>query len=61
MKRTVKWILENQVCCAPSNIIYNMVKNYVYAGYPEIDNSNLLELDMTGDKQNALRKCWQRG
>ncbi len=27
----IKWILENQVYgCAPSNIIYNMVKNYVY-------------------------------
>jgi len=47
-KERVKWILENQVFgCAPSNIIYNMVKNYVYAGYPEIDNSNLLELDLT--------------
>lgn len=26
----IKWILENQVyACAPSNIIYNIVKNYV--------------------------------
>jgi len=55
-KERVKWILENQVYgCAPSNIIYNMVKNYVYAGYPEIDNSNLLELDMTeAAKQGCL-------
>lgn len=44
----IRWILERQLYgCAPSNIIYNMVKNYVYAGFPEIDDSNLLELDLT--------------
>lgn len=44
----IRWILEKQLYgCAPSNIIYNMVKNYVYAGFPEIENSNLLELDLT--------------
>ena len=44
----IKWILENQVYgCAPSNIIYNMVKNYVYAGYPQVSSANLLELDLT--------------
>jgi superfamily II DNA or RNA helicase len=44
----IRWILECQLFgCAPSNIIYNMVKNYVYAGFPEIDDSNLLELDLT--------------
>ena len=60
-KERVKWILENQVYgCAPSNIIYNMVKNYVYAGYPEIDNSNLLELDLTeAAKANRLEETLQ--
>ncbi len=44
----IRWILECQLFgCAPSNIIYNMVKNYVYDGFPEIDDSNLLELDLT--------------
>ena len=44
----IRWILERQLYgCAPSNIIYNMVKNYVYAGFPEIDPGNLLELDLT--------------
>jgi hypothetical protein len=43
----IRWILERQLYgCAPSNIIYNMVKNYVYAGFPQVDNSNLLELDL---------------
>ena len=44
----IRWILEHQLYgCAPSNIIYNMVKNYVYAGFPEINHGNLLELDLT--------------
>ena len=44
----IRWILKRQLYgCAPSNIIYNMVKNYVYAGFPEVDDSNLLELDLT--------------
>ncbi len=44
----IRWILEHQLYgCAPSNIIYNMVKNYVYAGFPEIEQDNLLELDLT--------------
>lgn len=46
-KERIKWILENQVYgCAPSNIIYNMVKNYVYDGFPEVSNHALLELDL---------------
>lgn len=44
----IRWILERQLYgCAPSDIIYNMVKNFVYAGFPEVDDSNLLELDLT--------------
>ena len=50
----IRWILEKQIFgCAPSNIIYNMVKNYVYAGFPEIDDSNLLELDLTEAAKEA--------
>jgi len=46
-KERIKWILERQVFgCAPSNIIYNMVKNYLYGGYPELRTDNLLELDL---------------
>lgn len=44
----IRWVLERQLYgCAPSNIIYNMANNYIYAGFPEIDDSNLLELDLT--------------
>lgn len=44
----IRWILERQLYgCAPSNIIYNMSKNYIYAGFPEMNDSNLLELDLT--------------
>lgn len=43
----VKWILENQVYgVAPSHIIYNMVKNYVFDGFPEVSTQNVLELDL---------------
>ena len=53
----IRWILERQIYgCAPSNIIYNMVKNYVYAGFPEVDDSNLLELDLTEAAKNGRVK-----
>jgi len=57
----IKWILENQVYgCAPSNIIYNMVKNYVYAGYPQVSSANLLELDLTeAAKAGKVEKALQ--
>ena len=46
-KERIKWILERQLFgCAPSNIIYNMVKNFLYGGYPEVKTDNLLELDL---------------
>ena len=46
-KERIKWILERQVfACAPSNIIYNMVKNFLYGGYPKVKTDNLLELDL---------------
>lgn len=43
----VQWIMEEQVfACAPSDIIYNMVKNYVYGGFPGVSTNNLLKLDL---------------
>jgi hypothetical protein len=55
--------LENQVYgCAPSNIIYNIVKNYVYSGFPDINTCNLLELDLTEVAKTARsNRYWQKG
>lgn len=42
----IKWILENQVyTCAPSNIIYNIVKNFVYNDMVDVSTKNLIEVD----------------
>ncbi|ENH96616.1 restriction endonuclease [Gracilibacillus halophilus YIM-C55.5] len=42
----IKWILEKQVyACAPSNIIYNIVKNFIYNGMEGVSTSNLREID----------------
>src|SRR5690625_1620210 len=42
----IKWILENQVyACAPSDIIYNIVKEFVYGNLEGISTKNLLKLD----------------
>ncbi len=47
-KERIKWILENQVyAIAPSNIIYNIVKNFVYPNDTEASTKNLVELDLT--------------
>jgi type I restriction-modification system DNA methylase subunit len=60
----IKWILECQVYgCAPSNIIYNMIRNYVYAGYPQADTDKLAELDLiedakAGTVEKALKQKW---
>ena len=44
----IKWILENQVyALAPSNIIYNIVKNFVYPETVGVSAKNLVELDLT--------------
>jgi regulator of RNase E activity RraB len=55
--RRIAWILENQIyACAPSNIIYNIVKNYVYAGFPHVSSKNLIELDMAeAALQNSMK------
>lgn len=42
----IKWILENQVyACAPSNIIYNIVKNFIFSDIQDVSMRNLIELD----------------
>lgn len=42
----IKWILENQVyACAPSNIIYNIVKNFIYSDTENVSTKNLIEID----------------
>ncbi|RKQ29323.1 Eco57I restriction-modification methylase domain-containing protein [Oceanobacillus halophilus] len=42
----IKWILENQVyACAPSNIIYNIVKNFIYHDTVNVSTKNLIEVD----------------
>src|SRR5699024_11395128 len=41
----IKWILENQVyACAPSNIIYNIVKKFIYRNLENTSTRNLLEV-----------------
>ncbi|WP_271397446.1 Eco57I restriction-modification methylase domain-containing protein [Salinicoccus roseus] len=43
----IKWILENQVyACAPSDIIYNIVKNFIYNNTINVSTKNLIELDV---------------
>jgi len=45
-KERLKWIFENQVyACSPSNIIYNISKNFIFNGMDGISSKNLLELD----------------
>lgn len=42
----IKWILENQMyVCAPSNIIYNIVKQFIYSNLENISSKNLIEVD----------------
>jgi len=45
-QQRIKWILENQVyACAPSNIIYNIVKNFIFSKTIDVSLENLIELD----------------
>jgi hypothetical protein len=55
----IKWILENQVyACAPSNIIYNIAKNYIFADFKNISNKNIVQCDLTdyAKKDKAKKK-----
>jgi len=45
-KDRIKWILENQVyACAPSNIIYNIVRNFIFGELENVSTENLIEVD----------------
>ncbi|MFM1524111.1 MULTISPECIES: Eco57I restriction-modification methylase domain-containing protein [Helcococcus] len=63
-KERIKWILENQVyTLAPTNIIYNIVKNYVLSNFENIDNRNIVEHDSLPDAVNhkleeSIKKIW---
>jgi site-specific DNA-methyltransferase (adenine-specific) len=47
-KQRIKHILENQIFgFAPSEIIYNIAKNYVYGDFADIDSSHLVCNDLT--------------
>ena len=53
-KKRLKHILENQIYgFAPSEIIYNIARNFVYGGYAEIDSSHLLCRDLTETAKNG--------
>ncbi|WP_096156215.1 Eco57I restriction-modification methylase domain-containing protein [Bacillus sp. FJAT-45066] len=53
----IKWILENQVfACAPSNIIYNIVKNYIFADFKGISIKNIVECDLIEYAKNNVAK-----
>ena len=42
----IKWIIENQVyACAPTNIIFNIVKNHVINELINVDKYNIVEFD----------------
>ncbi|MDR0931885.1 MAG: Eco57I restriction-modification methylase domain-containing protein [Victivallales bacterium] len=46
--KRLKHILENQIYgFAPSEIIYNIAKNFVYGNFADIDNSHLVHRDLT--------------
>lgn len=43
----IKHILEHQVyAVAPTNIIYNIAKNFVFSGLPEVSSDNIKECDL---------------
>ncbi|AWI12638.1 restriction endonuclease [Caldibacillus thermoamylovorans] len=58
----IKWILENQVyAIAPSNIIYNIGKNYIFSNLTDVQTKNIVEFDLTelAKKGNAKEKISQ--
>ncbi|MDR2561025.1 MAG: Eco57I restriction-modification methylase domain-containing protein [Holophagales bacterium] len=53
-KQRIKHILENQIFgFAPSEIIYNIAKNYVFGAYADINNSHLECRDLTEIAKNG--------
>lgn len=50
----LKHILEHQIYgFAPSEIIYNIARNFIYGGFPQIDNSHLQCKDLTETAKNG--------
>lgn len=44
----LKWIIENQVfAVTPSNIIYNIAKNFIMGNFEGISDNNIVEYDLT--------------
>lgn len=60
----IKWIFENQLYgFAPSNIVYNITKNFIFGEFENIDSKNLKELDLvpavkTGDLKEKIAEIW---
>lgn len=53
----IKWILENQVyASAPSNIIYNIAKNYIFGDFKDISSKNIVECALTEYTKNDYAK-----
>ena len=53
----LKWILENQVYgVAPSNIIYNIAKNYIFGGVEGISTNNIVEWDLVPNAKEGTVK-----
>lgn len=43
----LKWIIENQVyAVAPTNIIYNIAKNFIMSDFKDISDKNIVECDL---------------
>lgn len=56
-KDRIKWILENQVyACAPSDIIYNITKNYILSDFVEVSDKNIIKLDLIEYAKNGQGK-----
>ncbi|AUW93070.1 restriction endonuclease [Sulfobacillus thermotolerans] len=53
----IKWILENQVyACAPSNIIYNIAKKYIFGDFKGISTKHIVECDLMEFAKNGTVK-----
>ncbi|MFZ2577959.1 MAG: Eco57I restriction-modification methylase domain-containing protein [Lactococcus hircilactis] len=54
----IKHILEHQVyAVAPTNIIYNIAKNFVFSGLPEVSSDNIKECDLASHAQAGQVKA----
>lgn len=66
-KDRIKWIIENQIyACAPTNIICNIVKNYIMSDFEYIDCKNIVKVDMAyfsqeGTLKEEVEKIWGKG